>query len=318
MKFLVSQKYQPISLKRWGDDHYVYDIHETESQIDIFLKSNIHKCQCPDCGVNSDSRHSTYDRVLQDVPFRDFKTTYLHVRAFTYDCINPECKTKTFTEPLPFAHGCQQRTDALDTTIIAVAATVSDNGAACTLNDLGIKIHYKTIKRLRNKIEFIDDPDVKFVGIDDIATRKGYKYATVVYDMENHVPIAFLDGRDAETLKEWLSSHTKIQRITRDGAAAYAKAIREILPECIQVSDRFHLLHNLFEKLRKIFNQSVPKEIVIKSGKVIEDEEEDIPVIYDNSPATDIEGNAIQFDNHGSIDLNQEERRQAERVKKKR
>lgn len=103
MKFLVSQKYQPISLKRWGDDHYVYDIHETESQIDIFLKSNIHKCQCPDCGVNSDSRHSTYDRVLQDVPFRDFKTTYLHVRAFTYNYNNFPTEKK--------GHGYERRAD---------------------------------------------------------------------------------------------------------------------------------------------------------------------------------------------------------------
>lgn len=315
-EFLVKTKYQPISLEHWGKDHFVYNFQETEDRKDIYLKSYLHQCKCPDCGVASDHRHSTYMRTLQEVPFCGNKTTYLHVVAYTYDCVNPECQTKTFTESLPFAHEGQYRTDALNIVIIAIAAQFSNNGASHVLRDMGIIIDDKGIQRLRDKIELIDNPDVEFVGIDDVATQKGYKYATAVYDMTDNHLIALLDGRDAQTLKEWLSSHTKIKRITRDGAAAYAKAIKEVLPDCIQISDRFHLLHNLFDKLKKIFNQEVPKEIIIRNGK-LDGDNEAAPMIYDNTPATDIDGNPIKFDDHGSICLSQEERRNEERLKKK-
>lgn len=314
MEFLVKLKYQPISLNPWGNDHFVYDIQETETRKDIYLKSIPHSCKCPNCGFTSDHRHSTYERVLQDVPFLGNKTTYLHVTAYTYDCINPECKIKTFTEPLPFAHGYQQHTDSLNILIIAVSTHFSDNGSACILQEAGININYKVIQRLRDKIEIVDNPDVEFVGIDDVATLKGHKYSTAVYDMTDHHLIALLDGRDSETLKEWLRAHPKITRVSRDGATAYASAIKAILPDCIQISDRFHLLHNLFEKIKKAFNQEMPKEIVIKSGTL---DGEAIPAIYDNSPAIDVNGKLIKFDNHGSMDLKQEERRKAERLKKK-
>ena len=34
--------------------------------------------------------------------------------------------------------------------------------------------------------------------------------------------------------------HHKVRIVARDRASAYATAISEILPDCIQVADRFH------------------------------------------------------------------------------
>lgn len=56
------------------------------------------------------------------------------------------------------------------------------------------------------------------------------------------ISIALLDGRDKETVKSWLQNHKKIKIATRDRASAYANAISEVLPECTQIADRFHLL----------------------------------------------------------------------------
>lgn len=81
-----------------------------------------------------------------------------------------------------------------------------------------------------------ENPDVEEIGVDDVAIRKGQTYATAVYDLKDHHLIALFEGRDAKTLKQWLKSHQKIKLVARDRASAYAAAIKEVLPECIQMA----------------------------------------------------------------------------------
>ena len=59
-------------------------------------------------------------------------------------------------------------------------------------------------KNNTDRIEFIDDPDVEEIGIDDVAIWKGQSYATAIYDLRDHHLIALLGGRDGGPLKEWL------------------------------------------------------------------------------------------------------------------
>ncbi len=46
-----------------------------------------------------------------------------------------------------------------------------------------------------------------------------------------------LEGRGAKELKVWLKKHQKVKLVTRDRASAYASAINEILPDCVQVAE---------------------------------------------------------------------------------
>lgn len=249
-------------------DHYVYDYSETDS-LNIFIKSREHSCVCPQCRKESRHLHSTYVRKIQDVPIR-CKPTYLHINVYKYECDNSECETKVFTEQLSFVGTSQVRTDALNTLILGMAMFMSNEGASSVLKLLGITVSNDTIQRLYDRIRFDDNPDIEAVGIDDVATRKGQTYATVVYDLKDHHMIALLDGRDGPTLREWLKQHKKIKVVARDRASAYAKAISEVLPECVQVADRFHLLQNLIEHLKDIFKNELPAEIFIRDGQVLD------------------------------------------------
>lgn len=51
--------------------------------------------------------------------------------------------------------------------------------------------------------------------------------------------------------------------MTRDRASAYAKAVEEILPDCMQIADRFHLHQNLLEAVKRVINSTVPVDIKI-------------------------------------------------------
>lgn len=307
-------------------DHYVYDHSETDS-LDIFIKSRKHSCPCPQCQTESCHLHATYVRKIQDVPIR-CKPTYLHVNVYKYECDNPECETKVFTEPLSFARASQVRTDALNTLILGMAMFMSNEGASNVLKLLGVTVSNDTIQRLYDRIGFVDDPDVEAVGIDDVATRKGQTYATVIYDLKDHHMIALLDGRDGITLKEWLKQHKKIRVAARDRASAYAKAISEVLPECVQVADRFHLLQNLVGHLKDLFKKELPNEIFIRNGQILDAPPEKVSrekkvdekimkqLHYDNTQPVDENGNPVEYDDSAN-DYNSKKYKQRAQNRKK-
>ena len=82
-------------------------------------------------------------------------------------------------------------------------------------------------------------------------------------DEATHTPVAILDGRDGRALKEWLSQNKHVTTITRARASAYATAIQEVLPDAIQIADRFHLHQNLLEAVKNTVNAVVPVDVKI-------------------------------------------------------
>jgi len=289
-------------------NHYIYDHIQDQKTLHIYIKSKPHSCTCPECGTESRDLHATYKRKLQDTPING-KQTYFHANVYKYKCKNPDCKYKVFMEDLPFAKTSQVRTDALNSLILGVSMFLSNEGASKVLSLLGVKISNDSIQRLYDRIEFVDNPDVEAVGIDDVAIRKGQTYATAIYDLNDHHLIALLDGRDAETLKEWLKSHKKVRLVARDRASAYASAINEILPECVQVADRFHLLQNLLGYLKDIFKEEMPSSVYIRDGKILDNTPEKVLIEkkpneeyidslnYDNTPPKNPDGSDHIYDN---------------------
>lgn len=311
----------------YGKDQFIYRTEETDTQIDIYLKSSVHTSKCPCCGMESADLHATYNRRLQDIPIR-CKRTYVHANVFKYNCANPDCEQKVFMEPLSFASASQVRTDSLNALVLATAMFMSNEGASTVLSLMGVSISNDTIQRLYDRIEFKDNPDVEEIGIDDVATRKGQKYATAIYDLNDHHMIALLEGRDEKTLKDWLKEHKKVRLVARDRASAYASAITEILPECTQVADRFHLMQNLLNRIKDIFKEEIPATIFIKDGAILDkapqketrektfDESLLTGISYDNSVPLDENGNEIVFKSKKRNLNSKQYRNQAESRKK--
>jgi transposase/DNA-binding transcriptional regulator YiaG len=296
------------------EDYYIYNQNEDNTAIHLYIKSKKNTCNCPKCGVLSKRLHSTYERTLQDTPI-NCKQTILHISAHKYDCQNTECSYKVFSEPLPFVKKNQVRTNALTYLILCVASFLGNETASQVLKLLGVFVSNDTIQRIYDSLTFKDDLDVEEIGIDDVAIRKGQKYATAIYDLKDHSLIELLEGRDGETLKKWLKNRPKIRLVARDRASAYAAAIDELLPDCVQVADRFHLLQNAMNHLKDIFKDKVPSEIFIKDGAVLDEKptliasykkpNEDVleALKYDNTPPVGEDGKAVGFDGkHRDLD----------------
>lgn len=291
----------------YGDNYRIENIEKKENKNYIYIKSKTSECKCPVCGTNSNAKHSTYTRKVQDIPIHNTET-WLIVNAYEYECLNINCQITTFNETLPFARKNKVMTDSLIQFILSISIFMSSSATALILSLLGVKISADTIDRLIHRIQVIDNPNIEAIGIDDVAIRKGQTYATAIYDLNDHHLIALLDGRDAEAIKEWLKNHNKIKIVARDRASAYAKALNEILPNCIQVADRFHLFQNLVEYLKEIFYTEIPEKIFIRNNKIenkknikkilvkLKIEEDKFKRLnYDNSPPLDNKGNIILY-----------------------
>jgi len=319
-----------INKKLFGEKYLIYDWCEAEDSTHIYVKSQSRTGICPLCGQASEKYHATYRRSIQIIPMNR-KTTYAKIIAYKYDCVNEDCLQKVFMESLPFALPSQVRSTELNLLILAVSLFMSNEGASNVLRFIGIKVSDDSIKRLYDTIHIQDSPDVEAVGIDDVAIRKGQSYATAVYDLKDHSMIALLEGRDTGTLKEWLKNHRKINLVTRDRLSGYASAISEILPDCVQVADRFHLLSNLIEKMRDIFRVAIPEEVFIKDGKLLDSPPEKVKKLkispkakelskydYDNTPPLDENGMPLVYENKNRDLDSQQYKKHAESRKKNR
>ena len=99
--------------------------------------------------------------------------------------------------------------------------------------------------------------------VDDFAYRKGQTYCTIICDGESREPIEILEGRDGKTLRERLGKNNHIKKVKRDRASSYAKAISDILPEAMQIADRFHLYQNLLCAVKEALSSIIANEVVI-------------------------------------------------------
>ncbi|MGG5372232.1 ISL3 family transposase [Enterococcus sp. AZ196] len=307
----------------FGDDYFIYDSEEDPETIRLFIKSKPHPCTCPYCGSLSCKLHGTYVRRFQDTPIHG-KLTYLYATLFNYDCLNTDCLHQTFTESLPFAKPYQVRTDALNTFILGVSIFLSNECASHVLSLMGVIISNDTIQSLYDQLSFIDDPDISAIGVDDVAIKKGNSYATAIYDFNDHHLLALLDGREAKPLENWLAEHPKIELVTRDRAEAYATAITNVLPDCVQVADRFHLFQNLITHLKEVFKAELPEKFFIQKGELLKKEPKKIrqekafdhayldTLYYDNSVPRNSDGTEKIFDNkkHDITDSSYQKRAQ--------
>lgn len=151
-------------------------------------------------------------------------------------------------------------TNRLEDFACVLAIETSCEASARIMKSMNIKISGDTVIRLllkRYSAQLIETSG-SVIGIDDFAFKKRHTYGTIIVDGETHAPVAILEGRDGAALKDWLKQNKHVTAVTRDRASAYAKAVEEILPDCMQIADRFHLHQNLMEAVNKILGREVP------------------------------------------------------------
>ena len=291
----------------------------------IILASDTTKAKCPWCGQETTQRAKggpyNHPRQFWDTPIRfGFATQVLIERPRKYVCQNPECAKKQFVETFSCVAPYKQFSIRLCGTVLAMAALTSYHGEQDLWKLCGVEISDDTIRRLVLGLVFEDNPNVKWIGIDDVAKRKGVSYYTIIYALDDHRLLAIVDGRDGSELIKWLEKHPKVNLICRDRGTAYSNAINNWATahgaQVTEVADRFHLIQNMIGQLKDHFLSSLPLRIgiIVENDTVRMVDGDDIPhkkayaktpkpsqgqldsMRYDNTPPLNEEGNPIEFD----------------------
>ncbi len=85
------------------------------------------------------------------------------------------------------------------------------------------------------------------------ALRRGRQYGTIFVDLATHRVIDVVPERNAETVQGWLQDHPGVEVIARDRSSEYRRGASAGAPTALQVADRWHLLHNLSQMLKRLF-----------------------------------------------------------------
>ncbi|MBH8609428.1 transposase [Thermoactinomyces sp. CICC 10521] len=164
-------------------------------------------------------------------------------------CVNPLCKRSIYTERISnFIQPWARKTNRLLEALKHVALSSGEAGARLS-QKLGIGTSADTLLRLA-RIELSKNiSDIRFVGVDDWAYKKGHRYGTIICDLESHKPIDLLPDRSSKSLANWLKQYPTITIVTRDRSA---DGIKRGAPQAIQVADRWHLLMEMPWKITYI------------------------------------------------------------------
>jgi len=124
--------------------------------------------------------------------------------------------------------------------------------------------------------EYSDFSEVKNIGVDETAARRGHDYVTLFVDLDKKKTIFVTEGKSNETvieftkdLKEHNGNAENIKNVSCDMSPAFIKGIAENLPNAEIVFDKFHIVKIINEAVDNVRKQEVKINPILKDTKFV-------------------------------------------------
>ena len=99
-----------------------------------------------------------------------------------------------------------------------------------------------------------EDGAVRYLGIDEISLRKGFKYASVFYDLERSMVVGLVRGHKQRNVSSFLRKWGKekclhVEAVCSDLWAPFHNSVRLHLKNAVLVFDKFHIFKYLSDAI---------------------------------------------------------------------
>lgn len=230
----------------------------------IFATSLFDFAVCPNCGRITYAVHDRRSQPYKHLPIWEMDTVImLEKKRYVCEC-DPE---HPFDESFDFIRKYQRSTIPYEKRVFKLAHKNTIKNVS-NIED----ISEGTCQRIYNYyakkyLESVEPKPLKLLGIDDIATRKGHNYDTIIYNQETGKLVAAISGRKKKDIVTYLMSlpnkvRLGIEAVSMDMSRSYCYSILECLPNAKPVIDRFHIsqqLHQCVDDARKHIQNRIRK-----------------------------------------------------------
>lgn len=221
-----------------------------------YLVEKEHAKHCPNCG-NKMHIHGTYNTVLKHLPFG----TTLSCISFPKKRFKCSCCTHTEFQVIPFKADNHNITKELLAFVRDLLSFGLTNKEVAEISGLG-KNTVKAIDVARLREKYTIDGTVlkkplrqaKYIGIDEFKLHNGYRYATLIVDLETGHILWLAQGKKKASVygfiehvgREWIDN---VEAVACDMNSDFQEAVDECCPYATIVFDYFHIMQNLNQKV---------------------------------------------------------------------
>ena len=199
-------------------------------------------CPTEDCGF---STRAIYDRRRDPTRWRHLdlcgRPLYIEAKLRRLACPHHG----VHVEAVPFARPGARITRDYENLIVWCAASM-DWTAASVLCRVSWRTVARVVERVvATKVDLARLEDLVRIGVDEISWKRGHKYLTLVIDHDTGQVIWGAKDRTAVTLEAFFDelgevATKKLEAISMDFGAPYAKAVRAKAPQAAICLDPFH------------------------------------------------------------------------------
>ena len=225
---------------------------------------------CPHCGGHHVIKYGIVRRHLHNLPFGS-KPCYLSLQIQRYCCKSCEA---VWQSDIPFTQGEVSYTHRFSSYVLdllRMGNTIKDVARHLHVGWNMVKEIHK--KYLKSKYSCPNIKEVRRIGIDEFATRKGHIYKTIVVDIDTGRIIHVGDGKGKEALRGFWKrvrrNKIDIQIVTSDLSAVFIASVMENAPNAVHVYDKFHISKLVNEAVDVVRREVYAQETDLEKRSII-------------------------------------------------
>ncbi|MGH7469236.1 MAG: ISL3 family transposase [Longimicrobiales bacterium] len=226
---------------------------------------------CPECGALGCKAYDTSEKSWRHLNFFQHEA-YLHARVPRVQC--GACGVKLVE--VPWARAGSGFTLLFEAIVLMLvkSMTVAETARFLGEHDTRIwRIVHHYVDQARAEADY---SQVRKVGMDETASKRGHNYITLFVDLERSRLLFATEGRDADTLQAFradLEAHggqaEAVEEVCLDMSPAYQKGVVDQFPHAHITFDKFHLLKLMNEAVDQVRREEQPYTPQLKDTRYL-------------------------------------------------